>query len=242
VLAGLAIDAGGYAACYGVMGALSLLSLAVGRRVQDRAPVKPTEPRRRGQSWELLALPGMRRLLFVNWLLSASWDVHSFAVPLLGHERGYSAGTIGLVLGSFTAAVTLVRFAVPVLAHRLSEVVVLRTAMLLTGAVFAVYPLAHTPWLMGLCAALLGLPLGVVQPMVMSTLHQLTPEHRHGEAIAVRSMAINLSSTLMPLAFGAAGAALGPGLLFWVMGGAVGAGSAAASGLRKAMASVQRPH
>jgi hypothetical protein len=39
-------------------------------------------------AWSLLKAPGMRRLLTVNWLLSMSWDVHSFAVPLLGHERG----------------------------------------------------------------------------------------------------------------------------------------------------------
>jgi hypothetical protein len=45
--------------------------------------------------------------------------------------------------------------------------------------------------------------------MVMTTLHQITPESRHGEAIALRSITIILSSALMPLAFGAAGAALG---------------------------------
>ncbi|MBI3369402.1 MAG: MFS transporter, partial [Burkholderiales bacterium] len=117
---------------------------------------------------------------------------------------------------------------------RLSEVVVLRTAMLLTGAVFSLYPLASTPWLMGCCAGLLGLTLGCVQPMIMSTLHHLTPPHRHGEAIAFRSMAINASSSVMPLAFGLAGTALGPGVMFWIMGVAVGAGSWVARGLRKA--------
>ena len=69
--------------------------------------------------------------------------------------------------------------------------------------------------------------------MIMSTLHHLTPTHRHGEAIAFRSMAINFSSSVMPLAFGLAGTALGPGALFWLMGAAVGGGSWAAVGLRK---------
>ena len=77
-------------------------------------------------------------------------------------------------------------------------------------------------------AGLLALALGMVQPMIMSTLHQLTPAHRHGEAIALRSMAINLSSTLMPLGFGVLGSALGAGPLFWLMGAAVGAGSLSA--------------
>ena len=62
---------------------------------------------------------------------------------------------------------------------------------------------------MALCAVLLGLALGSVQPMIMSKLHQITPEQRHGESLALRSMAINLSSSLMPLLFGAAGGLLG---------------------------------
>ena len=167
--------------------------------------------------------------------------MHSFAVPVLGHSRGYSASTIGLVLGSFTLAVTLVRFAIPLLAHRLNEITVLRAAMLLTGCVFMLYPFAGTAWLMGVCACLLGLTLGAVQPMIMSTLHHLTPPSRHGEAIAFRSMAINASSSIMPLAFGLAGSAVGPAVMFWIMGGAVGGGSWAASGLRQVLASATAP-
>ena len=78
---------------------------------------------------------------------------------------------------------------------------------------------------MGTLAVLLGIALGSVQPMVMSTLHQITPHHRHGEALALRSMTINVSSTVMPLLFGVVGAAVGASALFWLMGAAVGTGS-----------------
>ncbi len=233
VAAGLMIDAGGFAAAYTLLLLMPVVSIGVAHRVPRRPGPPRSVAREPGSSrWDLLSAPGMKRLLFVNWLLSASWDVHSFAVPVLGHGRGYNASTIGLVLGAFTAAVTLVRFAIPMLAHRLREVTVLRVAMLLTGLVFSLYPFAATPWLMGTCALLLGLTLGAVQPMIMSTLHHLTPAHRHGEAIAFRSMAINFSSSMMPLAFGLAGTALGPGMLFWLMGAAVGGGSWAARGLQ----------
>ena len=238
VAAGFMIDAAGFGAAYALLMSMPLVSLWVASKVPAQPRQSTVAARPLGASrWDLLGAPGMKRLLFVNWLLSASWDVHSFAVPVLGHARGYSASTIGLVLGTFTAAVTLVRFAVPLLAHRLSEVVVLRFAMLLTGVVFSLYPFAATPWLMGGCALLLGLTLGAVQPMIMSTLHHLTPAHRHGEAIAFRSMAINFSSSVMPLAFGLAGTALGPGVLFWLMGAAVGGGSWAARGLQKVFVS-----
>jgi len=235
VSAGLMIDAGGFAAAYAVLLAMPLVSIWAMRQVPVQPRPVPPPPRPAGTSrWDLLATPGLKRLLFVNWLLSASWDVHSFAVPVLGHARGYNAATIGLVLGLFTAAVTLVRFAIPMLAHRLHEVTVLRSAMLMTAAVFAIYPFAATPLLMAGCAVLLGLALGAVQPMIMSALHHLTPPDRHGEAIAIRSMTINFSSSVMPLAFGVAGTALGPGAVFWLMGAVVGAGHWATGGLRRA--------
>jgi len=228
VLAGTLIDLGGFGLAFIVLTALPLASLASARfvPVEVRDPSAPRPPQR--NSWKLLQAPGFTRLLLVNWLLSSSWDVHSFLVPILGHERGFSASAIGLVLGAFATAVSLIRLAIPVLAHRLREAQVLVTSMLGCGIVFAVYPLARSAWLMGACAIVLGLFLGAVQPMIMTTLHQITPADRHGEAIALRSMAINLSSAVMPLAFGLAGATLGASALFWLMGAAVASGSIAA--------------
>ena len=97
--------------------------------------------------------------------------------------------------------------------------------MLLAAAVLAVYPFVQPAWAMAMCAAVLGMALGAGNPMVMTSLHHLTPSDRHGEAIALRSMTINSSSALMPLLFGAAGAVVGAATLFWMMGAAVAVGS-----------------
>jgi MFS family permease len=229
VLAGVLIDLSGFRLAFAVLALLPLASLVWARRVPADAPPAAATPRaERRRAWDLLEAPGFTRLLLVNWLLSSSWDVHSFLVPILGHERGFSASAIGLVLGVFATAVTAVRLVIPFLAHRLREGRVLVGAMLIAGCVFAVYPFAQASWVMGLCAIVLGLALGAVQPMIMTTLHQITPVERHGEAIALRSMAINFSSAVMPLAFGLVGAALGASALFWVMGAAVASGSVVA--------------
>jgi len=228
VVAGTLIDLGGFRLAFFALALLPLASLAWARMVPQKPPAPAVPRAERPSSWGLLRAPGFTRLLLVNWLLSSSWDVHSFLVPILGHERGFSASAIGLILGVFATAVAGVRLAIPLLAHRLKESHVLVGAMLGAGAVFAVYPLAHEAWVMGACAIVLGLCLGSVQPMIMVTLHQITPSARHGEAIALRSMAINFSSAVMPLAFGVVGAALGAATLFWVMGAAVAAGSVAA--------------
>jgi MFS family permease len=224
VAAGLMIDWGGFVAAYALLLALPVITLVSARLVPRQAPWGVAEAEQRA-AWDLLRLPAFRRLLLVNGLLAMCWDVHTFAVPVLGHERGFSAGTIGLILGAFTLSVTLVRLAIPLLAHRLHEATVVRSAMVGCGLVFALYPLAPSPLWMGVCAVLLGLALGSVQPMVMSLLHDVTPGARHGEALALRSMVINASSTALPLLFGASGALVGAAALFWAAGGAVGAGS-----------------
>jgi MFS family permease len=225
VVAGTLIDLSGFGGALVVLTLLPLAALWSSRLVPMEPPVVSTPATMKRAAWELFLVPGMPRLLLINFLMSSSWDLHSFIVPVIGHERGYSASAIGLILGVFAAAVAGVRLLIPLLSHRLREHQVLTAAMVLTALVFCVYPWVHNAWLMGLCAAALGLALGAVNPMVMTALHHLTPDERHGEAIALRSMTVNASSALMPLLFGALGAALGASALFWLMGAALGLGS-----------------
>ena len=226
VAAGFAIDWGGFVWAYATLLLLPLLTLWSLKQVPHGAIRPSIQAGENPESaWSLLRTPGLKRLLFVNWLMSTCWDIHAFAVPILGHERGFTASTIGLILGTFTLSVTLVRLGIPFVAHHMRERVVMRFAMLGTASIFALYPLVQTPWQMGMLALMLGVTLGGTQPMVMVMLHHVTPDGRHGESIAFRSIAINLSSTAMPLVFGLAGVAIGVGSLFWVVGGAVGAGS-----------------
>jgi MFS family permease len=232
--AGVLIDHAGYVTAFGVLSLAPLASLWCARFVPPEAPSKPSATANR-PAWDLLAAPMLRRLLLVNWCMSASWDVHAFVVPIFGHQLGLSASAIGSVLGAFALAVTAVRLVLPGLANRLGEVQVLRIAMWVAGAAFAVYPFARSVWTMGACAFALGLAIGCSHPMVMTTLHQITPPSRHGEAIALRSMTISVSSTLMPLGFGAAGAMLGASGVFWAMAAFVGGGSVLARELDPAM-------
>lgn len=184
------------------------------------------------RAWDLLREPMMRRLLLVNWFLSSCWDVHTFVLPVLGHERGYSASVIGTLIGLFALAATLVRFCMPWLAAHLREWIVITVAMLLTAGLFGIYPFMPSAWSMGVCSVLLGLVLGSVQPMIMSTLHQITPSDRHGEALGLRLMSLNGSSVLMPMLFGTLGTVVGVSVVFWVVGAVVGLGARSAWQLR----------
>lgn len=230
--AGLVIDGAGFRAAFLLMALLPLVTWFWVRSTQELPPVIRAEGESRRRAWDLAREPMFRRLLIINWILSSCWDVHTFVVPVLGHERGLSASVIGSILGVFAIAAAVIRVVLPLLAERIREATVIATAMGVTALLFAVYPLLHAPIAMGLCSAALGLALGSVQPMIMSMLHQITPEARHGEALGLRLMAINGSSVVMPVLFGMTGAVIGVSGVFWFVGAVVGAGVQAARGLR----------
>ena len=239
-LAGMLIDHAGRAAadmlafrvCFAVMAFLPVLCWLLARGAHEpprAAPVPGTAPTR---AWDLLREPMFRRLLFVNWLQSSSWDVHAFVLPVLGHDRGISASVIGSILGAFAIAAAAIRVVLPLIASRASERSVILSSTLVTAAVFAVYPLLDSAWTMGICSVILGFALGAVQPMVMSMLHQITPHARHGEALGLRLMTINASSVAMPMLFGSLGALIGIAGVFWVVGGVLALGARATWGLK----------
>ena len=225
-------DAAGFRAAFIMLTLMPLVAWYWIRQVKEQ-PMEPVHPEHaNARVWDLLKEPLMRRLLMVNWLLSSCWDVHTFVVPVLGHERGFSASVVGTILGSFAVASALIRVILPWIARRLQEYRLLTGAMVLAGLIFAIYPFFESPFAMGVCSVCLGLVLGVVQPMIMSTLHQITPAHRQGEALGLRIMAVNASSVVMPLIFGAAGAVAGVTAVFWVIGSGVASGSPLAWRLR----------
>ncbi|MFM6986983.1 MAG: MFS transporter [Hydrogenophaga sp.] len=231
-LAGLLIDASGFRAAYALLALLPALAWWWVRRVPGHPVTERPPVHREASSWGLLREPVFRRLMIVNWMLASCWDVHTFLVPVLGHERDLPATVIGSILGGFAVAATAIRLLMPWLAAHLREGTVIALAMAGTAVLLTLYPLVQAAWAMALLSVLLGLALGSVQPMVMSTLHQITPRHRHGQALGLRSMAINGSSVLMPLLLGSAGAWVGVAAVFWTMGAVVGSGARLAWGLR----------
>ena len=219
VVAGALIDLSGFRAAF-VFGALLPLLAAWAAWQVPRQP----KPARRSDgaavstsAFQLLRLPVLRNVLFINIAMAASWDAHSFTVPVVGHARALSASSIGLVLGAFAIASTVVRLGITSFADRIDERRALRAAITLSTAVFAVY--AWLPGTLGMMlgSALLGLALGSVQPMVLSTLHQAAPAGRLGQALGLRMLFTNAATIAMPVGFGLLAAATTQAAPMWLM-------------------------
>jgi predicted MFS family arabinose efflux permease len=233
LLAGFTIDGAGFRAAFLALATLPVLAWLSVRGAANHVAMPPAATDRHGGAWDLWRDPSLRRLLLVTCLLSSCWDVHTFLIPVLGHERGFPASVIGSILGAFGIAAAAVRLLTPLVAAQLREWAILVGAMVATAILFGIYPLMHAPLSMAVCSVLLGFTLGSVQPMVMSLLHQLAPERRYGEAVAMRVIVINASSVSIPMVSGVAGSLIGAAGVFWGAGLMVGAGVRLALGLRQ---------
>lgn len=230
MMAGFGIDSFGHVATFAVFAALPILPIVVLslnrlRLPQLHAHGASIEPGRRRVA-DLLRHRGLRPVFLVSALLAAAWDMFNFAIPIYGtKEIGLSASSIGLVLGSFSVATFVIRGLLPVISRRLTPWRLLAVSLGTAATAFVLFPMLNRAALLMAIAFLLGLGLGMSQPMVMSLLHSVTPPGRVGEAIGVRMSLVNFSQTVMPLLFGALGTALGMAPVFWATALLLSAGS-----------------
>lgn len=225
--AGFLIDGLGHRFAFGVLAVLPLAALATLRRLRDRIPggrLAAPVPAQGLRIRDLLATPELRRLYVVVALISSAWDVHQFLVPLYGARIGLSASGIGLILGAFAVATMVVRMVVPLFLMDVSEWTAILAAMAVAGVVYAVYPAFSSLESLLALSFVLGLGLGVSQPMTLSIMARSAPASRLGEATGLRLMLVNGTQTALPTAFGALGGAIGIGGLFWGMAILLGAG------------------
>ncbi len=219
VLSGVLIDSFGHRVAFGALVIVALLAVALVWANRSLMPsrhgsVEPPEPMR---PMELFRLVELRHLLVATALISMSWDLQSFVIPVHGTQVGLSASQIGFVLGCFALATFVIRLAMPVLARRFSEWQVLTFTLFCAALAFALFPFFSSGPPMMAIAFLLGLGLGAAQPNIMSLVHSQSPEGRVGEVLGVRSTIIHSNQVVLPLVFGAFGSVLGAAAMFWMM-------------------------
>ena len=166
----------------------------------------------------------MRQIYVVGTLLSSAWDMFTFVLPIHASHLGFSASSIGLILGAFAAATFTVRLAMPWISRSWSEWHVLAGALLVAVACYATFQLTQQAFTMTTVAVILGLTVGSAQPNMLALLHHTSPPGRAAEAVGMRVTIGNACQVLLPLAFGGAGAALGLSVIFWGMGAVIGSG------------------
>ena len=219
VVSGLLIDHVGHRAAFAaltvVMVAASAHLLSQRAHLPSRAaPLQAVAPR---PMIELLHIAELRNVLIATALVSMSWDLQNFMMPVHGTRVGLSASEIGLVLGAFAVATFLIRLAMPRLSRTYREWQILTFTLFTSGIAFTLIPWFESLLPLMLAVFLLGLGLGAAQPNVMSLLHAKAPAGRVGEALGLRTTIMNSSHVALPLVFGALGSVVGARVVFLTM-------------------------
>ncbi len=232
---GLMIDYLGYRSAFGVLAIAMLLSLVVfwtqsypdvsvktvAKKIgSEELNSTPSETRK--PVLQLLRDPELLRLYICVTIICSAWDIHQFLVPIYGSQQGLSASKIGFVLGAFSLATFGVRLVLPYASRYVREWSLILGAMAVSLIVYLAYPWATTLSQMLGLAVLLGIGLGVAQPMVMSVIYRAAPPDRIGEATGLRLTLVNASQTFLPMLGGAFGT-LGFAPVFWSFAALTGA-------------------
>ena len=219
LVAGYAIDWLGHAAAFAVLAVFPLFALIL-LWLRKRPLPRPEHVRlaKGAGVLDLLRIPGLRQTFWVSLLLATGWDLFTFIIPLYGARIGLSAAAIGVILSTFAVATLTVRVAMPLLIKKMKQWSIIFAAMAISGTCYLLFPFAQSVPPLLLLSFVLGLGLGSAQPVIMSLLYSASPPGRQGEAVGLRTSLLNGSHTLIPLASGAASAAVGMNPVFWVLG------------------------
>jgi MFS family permease len=230
IIVGLSIDALAHQPTFLIMAAIpALCGIAVVLKrntIPGTAAAAAGGPQAPRNMKDLLALPAMRNALLSNAAVMTGLDLFNLYMPIYGHSLGFSATTIGLIMGAFGAAAFITRLAIPPISKRYGERAMLAGALLLSAAAFMTFPLTTSALLLATAAFVLGLGLGCGQPLSMILAFNAGPPGRSAEAISMRLAVSYGAHVVVPPAFGVVGAAIG-GIapIFWTCAAIMGAGS-----------------
>jgi len=216
VLAGFLIDHRGHVATYLYLSLLNLLALAGLLVLLRRVPAasKPVD-RRQQRMKDLLQSAELRRIFVTGAVVIGGLDLFQLYFPLYGHSVELSASAIGMVLGAFAAAAFVVRAMIPRLVRQFGEEVTLTYSLFLAAATCVLIPFFSSAVMLGAIAFVLGLGLGLGQPLSVMLTYNHSPAGRAGEALGLRIAINNSIHVMVPPVFGAIGTVLGLASVFW---------------------------
>ncbi len=218
VLAGFSIDYFGHVRTYLYLGMLNVAAVFGLIWLFSRMPRAAPAPadRSRQRMMDLFRNHDLRRMLLASGVIISALNLFQLYLPIYGRSIGLSASAIGTILGAFAVAGFVTRALMPVLVRRLGEELTLLYSMMLGAATFLLIPLFDGAAVLVAIGFLLGLGMGLGQPLTVILTYNYTPPGRTGEGLGLRIAINNSMNITVPALFGAIGSVVGLAPVFWV--------------------------
>jgi predicted MFS family arabinose efflux permease len=174
---------------------------------------------------EVLRRPNMPRAMLVSVAVILSVDLLVAYLPAFGEANLLPVELVGLLLALRAGGSMISRLFMGRLINGLGRVRVLMWSMLLAGACLAALPFITLPAVLMALMLVMGIGLGLGQPMTIAWVANNAPRHQRGTALAVRLTGNRLGQLVVPSAMGALAGAAGLNAIFWILAAALGAGA-----------------
>lgn len=206
----------------GAAGLTCLLPGLTKRGEQPRTPPPEGGPGTLAVTRRVLRRPGMLAAMFVSIVVISTLDAIVAYLPAYGALNGLSVGLVGALLSVRAGASLVSRVFMTKLIARLGRGRLLATSMTLAGISLISLPFVRSDPALVAVMSVVGLGLGLVQPMTIAWVANRSPRAERGTALGVRITGNRIALVIVPTLLGGLAGTAGLGAIFIVTGGSLG--------------------
>jgi MFS family permease len=205
----------------------ALVCALLAERGHEAAPLVPPADVSDGGLRQILLTPGVPAGIFASVAVLSAADVFTAYLPVLGEQRGIGPAVIGALLALRAAFSLVSRIGIGTLVRRVGRLRLITLSAV--GAALALGGMTFTDdvVVLGVLCAVIGAGLGFGQPLSMTIVVQLVPDHARATALAIRLTGNRLGQVAAPAAAGVIAGNAGAGAVFWLLSGLLVASAAA---------------
>ncbi|MBM7573419.1 MFS transporter [Aquibacillus albus] len=219
MLGGVIADIWSYPVAFGFLACFGLLASILSIFIKEKATTKSSEQHPKLlHSLRLLKIKNLRVAFLVSVLILLGKDMYTAYFPLLAQEYGLSSSTIGLIVSLNALGGIFIRFFMSKLSGKYSMKKIMLASIFASSVLFILLPFFNSVLLLGLLSFILGLGLGIGQPLSISTTVNALPEERVGEGLGLRLTANRLTQLSGPVLFGSIAQIVSIASVFWILG------------------------
>ncbi len=127
-----------------------------------------------------------------------------------------SAFTIGIILSSMSATITLTSLQLGRIAKKFSKRTLIKASFVIFALALAIVPFIHSLWLLLISTMIFGIGLGIGVPSIQILLAELAPKEYLAAVMSINGTFIGFGQTLGPLLMGGAFGIWGINSVFYI--------------------------
>jgi MFS family permease len=205
----------------------ALLCAFLAERGHHPAPLAAPLDVAEGRLRQILFTPGVPAGIFASIAVLSAADVFTAYLPVLGEQRGIGPAVIGVLLAVRAAFSLVSRIGIGTLVQRVGRLRLITLSAAAAAVALAAMTFTHNVLVLGALCAVVGVGLGFGQPLSMTIVVQLVPDHARTTTLAIRLTGNRLGQVAAPAAAGVVAGNAGAGAVFWLLSGLLLASAAA---------------